>query len=173
MWIWFAKAPWWLLCLIAAVFNAACWLMGAVITNDMTGHVLYIIIPPSLIAGLMMGLTFSHTLKRTLTLIEDLPRDKLRAAERASRRGPAPSDEETRRGALSVAEHRFGVIDRSFTASLVMLSIILIGCVASSVFATPWFSVLTVLFAATMVLTVRQRSQFQRQVVVLADSFVH
>jgi hypothetical protein len=83
-----------------------------------------------------------------------------------------PADPETHRGALTLAEHRLGLIERSFTTLTVLMCICLAGGVAMSVFATAWFSIPAVILAGTAVYSVRQRSRFSRRVALLSDGFV-
>lgn len=172
MWIRFAKFPWWLWALVVAVSYAGWLTVVTVWIDDLSWHKTLMQLPGSIIVGLIVGPVCARGYKQRLAVVQYLPEDKVEAAERASRRGPVPSDPETHAGALTLAEHRLGVIERGFITRNVVMCVVLVCGVAISVFGTLWFSLPTVLFAVAVADTVRQRSQFTRRVALLADGFV-
>jgi hypothetical protein len=164
--------PWWPWSLIVAVGYTAILTLGLAIADDLSWHAVSIYGTSSVVVGLFLGPTYARAGRQQLAVVEDLPEDKQRVAERASRGGSIPTAPVTHRGALSLTEHRLGVIERSLVLRTVMMSVCLLGGVALALYVSAWFAAVSVLLAAGIVFGIRQRAQYRRRVAVLADGLV-
>ena len=167
------RAPWWgHFLLLGGAFGLSQFLFNA-FRDDRT--VLASVVG-ALVSGVLFGLimgTFSYAMsKRFLRAQGDISRGQLRAARRASTRGPLPSDPEVRAAAVRIADLQLRQLRWQRIWGPTVLVLVAAMCVFLAVTETLWWLLAAAAFAFLAIYIVWLPGRLRRRRALLTDERV-
>jgi hypothetical protein len=172
MWIYLAKSPRWVnIVILGGTYAVGSVLVLAILVDlDWQTALVYMVVGGPLY-GVSSGVTLSRIYRERLAVAGDLSSDRLRAANRACLRGPAPSDPKVRRSALALAGHRYGESRKNRMALITVVSFALVAFAAIALFDRPLAWLVFALTAGSLAVALVWPSYLRRRVALLADGY--